>query len=59
MLIEPSHFDEAEMKLEFRRLYREHGSLGCAQALYEMLKAGQWLSEVMLEERAKENGNAA
>ena len=42
------------MKLEFRRMYKDVGETGCVQALYEIVLAGQWLGEVILEERAKE-----
>lgn len=58
MLQEPSQLDEAQMRQEFRRLYREVGLGGCLQVLFEMLKAGEWLSEIMLEEQKKENGHS-
>lgn len=51
MLQEPGLADEAQMKQEFRRLYREIGQDGCMQVMYEMIKAGEWLSQIMLEER--------
>lgn len=51
MLTEPGPLDEATMKAEFRRLYKEIGEVGCMQVLYEILKSGEWLSQVMLEER--------
>lgn len=56
-LQEPNLLDEAEMKQEFRRLYREIGFDGCMQVLYEFLKSGEWLSGIMLEEKAKELGH--
>lgn len=56
MIIKPGPLQEAEMKLEFRRLYREQGKAACLQVLYEIMKASEWLGEVMLEERAKEQG---
>lgn len=52
MLQEPSQLDEAQMRSEFRRLYREIGEAGCMQVMYEMIKAGQWLAEIMLEEKS-------
>lgn len=55
-LQEPSLLDEAQMKQEFRRLYREIGFDGCMQVLYEFLKSGEWLSGIMLEEKAREHG---
>lgn len=51
----PGPADEAQMRQELRRLYREVGYDGCLQVLFEILKSGEWLSEIMLEERQKEN----
>lgn len=51
MLNHPSLVDEAQMRQEFRRLYREIGYAGCLQVFYEMLIAANWMAEVMLEER--------
>lgn len=56
MLQNPGPLFEAEMRLEFRRLWRELGEQGCMQVLYEIMKSGEWLSEIMLEEKAKERG---
>ena len=53
MLQNPGPLYEAEMKLEFRRLYKEIGPEGCMQVLFEIMKSGEWLSEVMLEERSR------
>lgn len=47
----PGPADEAQMRQEFRRLYREIGFDGCMQVLFEILKSGEWLSEVMIEEK--------
>lgn len=46
----PGPLVEAEMRLEFRRLYKEIGYDGCTQVLFEILKSAEWLSEIMLEE---------
>jgi uncharacterized membrane-anchored protein YhcB (DUF1043 family) len=54
MLQLPGPADEAQMRQEFRQLYRHVGYAGCMQVLFEFLKAGEWLSEIMLEEKAKE-----
>lgn len=54
MLTNPSPLAEAEMKLAFRRIYAESGHETCLQVLYEILKSGEWLTEVMLEEKAKQ-----
>ncbi len=51
MLNIPGPLDEAQMRQEFRRLYREIGYDACTQVLYEMLVSARWLSEIMLEER--------
>ncbi len=55
MLHELSELDKAEFCQEFRRLYRERGYETCLQALYEILKGAELLSEILLEERAKES----
>jgi len=52
----PGPLQEAEMKLEFRRLYNEQGEATCFQVLYELMKSAEWMSEIMLEERAKARG---
>lgn len=44
---------EAEFKLDMRRLYKKIGFNGCCQVLYEFFKSAEWLSTVMLEEREK------
>jgi hypothetical protein len=45
--------DEAEMKYEFRRLYKDFGPIYCAQMLYEFFKASELMCQVMLEEEVK------
>jgi hypothetical protein len=55
-MIEPSELALAEIRHEFRQLYRQIGFGGMIQVLYEMLKAAEVLSEVVMEERAKEKG---
>lgn len=51
MIERPTIFDEAEMKQQFREMYRDIGFDGCRQVLYEFLKSSEWLSEIMLDER--------
>lgn len=51
MLTEPNELDIAQMRQEFRRLYREIGAAGCLQVLYEIMKGAELLAEIMLEER--------
>lgn len=46
----PSPLDEAELKLEFRRLYAKIGTIGCLQVMYEFLISAKWLGEVIMEE---------
>lgn len=53
MLQHPSVTDEAQMRQEFRRMYANIGFEGCMQVLYEILKSGEWLSEIMLEEKRR------
>jgi hypothetical protein len=45
--------DEAQLKNDFRRTYKEIGMSGCVQVLYELITAANILSEVMLEEYKK------
>jgi len=58
-MMPPTLLDEAELKLEFRKIYGDVGYVGCLQVLYEFLVSANWLADVMREERAKENGRAA
>lgn len=46
--------DEAELRLEFRRTYKELGEVACTQILYELLMSAQILCEVMQEEQNEE-----
>ncbi len=55
MFREPSELDKAELRQEFRRLYRERGPVVCFQVLYELLKSGEVLTEIMLEEQDAAN----
>ena len=47
--------DEAQLKHEFRQLYKNLGYPEIMQVLYEILKSAQILSEVLSEEITKEN----
>lgn len=54
-MIEPiNELDEAALRVEMRELYRDVGQYGCLQALYEILKSAEILSEIVLEEHEKE-----
>jgi len=46
--------DEAELRQEFRRHYQEIGMAGCLQILYELLRSGEILADVMYEEMKNE-----
>ncbi len=48
-----SELDIAELRHEMRELYKKTGYDGSLQALYEILKAGEILSEVIVEEMRK------
>jgi hypothetical protein len=50
--------DEAEMKHEFRRLYRELGPIYCAQMLFEFMKAAEFMCQVMSEEQNEKSQDA-
>lgn len=45
-----SELQKAELRLEFRRMYADHGLSTCLQALNEIIESGTALSEVILEE---------
>ena len=50
----PSELDLAQLRHEMREMYGHLGFEGLLQVLYEMLIGAQTLSEVIIEERAKE-----
>lgn len=56
-MIEPSELDMAQLRHEFRQLYKMIGYDGAMQALYEMMVGITAFGEVILEERKKERGN--
>ncbi len=49
-----SQLDEAQLRHEMREMYRTQGFTVCCQALYEIVKAGEILVEVMHEEVEKQ-----
>jgi hypothetical protein len=49
-------FDEAELTLEFRRLYKEIGLQGMYQVLFEIMTSAKLCADVMNEEFKRENG---
>lgn len=53
MFKEPSELDVAQLKHEMRQMYSHLGFNGSLQVLYEMLFGARILSEIMVEERAK------
>lgn len=50
-----SELDEAQLKYEMRQMYKEKGFTECLRILAEMLISARVMSEVMVEERLKEN----
>ncbi len=48
-----SQLDEAQLRHEMRELYKTQGFSNCCQALYEIVKAGEILAEIMHEEMTK------
>jgi hypothetical protein len=48
-----SMLDEAELKAEFRQMYRELGEYEMYQVLYELFKSAELLCEVIKEEQGK------
>lgn len=55
-MIEPTELDIAQLKFEMRQMYGYIGFDGALQVLYEMLKGAEVLSEVIIEEKARERG---
>lgn len=50
---EPTIIQELDMKDEFRKIIKLEGRSAGLQVLYEILKSGEWLAEVLLEEPKK------
>lgn len=48
---------KAEMKHEFREMYKNIGFQECLQVLYELLLSSQLLTEVLYEEVVEKNEN--
>ena len=51
----PSELDKAQLKFEFRELYKSLGFNEALQVLLELWLSAEIMSEVIVEERAKEN----
>jgi hypothetical protein len=47
----PSELDIAQLKFEFRTMYKHIGYEGSLQVIYEMLESARILAEVIVEER--------
>ena len=54
-MIEPSPLDLAQLRFEFRQLYKHVGFDGALQVLYEMMLGVKIMAEIITEERYKEN----
>ncbi len=52
-MTEPSELDLAQLRYEMRMMYSHIGLEGSFQVLYEMLVGARVLSEIMVEEKAK------
>lgn len=50
MIHEINELDKAELKHNFRDMYKKIGYLGSLQCLYEIILSGNLLIEVILEE---------
>jgi hypothetical protein len=46
--------DRAELKVQFKQLYKQVGYEAGLRCLYEILVSGEIMAEVLLEERQKE-----
>lgn len=51
-----NELNEAEIRLEMRRLYKEIGFSESLQCLYEILVSAAILAEIIHEEREEEKG---
>ena len=56
-MIEPSELDLAQLKHEMRQMYKNVGFDGSLQIIFEMLVGARILSEVIMEERSKNEIN--
>lgn len=54
---EPSELDLAQLRHEFRELYKHIGYTSSLQVLYEMMHGASTFAEVIMEEHTKEGGN--
>ena len=54
---EPSELDLAQLKHEMRQMYKNVGFDGSLQIIFEMLVGARILSEVIMEERSKNEIN--
>lgn len=54
MLQNIGELDEAELKVAFRSMYKTAGFDGSVQCLYELMKAAEILSLVIIEEKKKD-----
>lgn len=50
-----NELEEAEIRLEMRRVYKDIGFIGALQCLYEILLSASILSEIIAEEHEKES----
>lgn len=55
-MMEPSELDMAQLRHEFRQLYKAIGYEGALQAFYEMMVGTSTFGEIILEEHRKEKG---
>lgn len=54
-MIEPTELDRAQLKYEFRQLYKHLGYEAALQVFYEMIVGAAMLAEVIVEERKEES----
>lgn len=55
MIKNPTVLQEMDMKDDFRKLIKTHGIEVGLQCLYEIVKTGEWLAEIILEAQTKEH----
>lgn len=57
-MIDPSELDMAELRHNFRELYKQIGYDSALQVLYEMMIGANTFAIVIMEEWAKERGSS-
>lgn len=52
-----SPLDEASLRVQMRKMFRDVGWTGCYQALYEIIRSAEILIDILIEEQLKDNNS--